>query len=153
MSRLFETKVYLPPDLARALDLFAARSRRSKSEIVRAALASFLSADGPEQLEAALGRRLDRMSRQLERLERDVTIADEALALFIRAWLTATPSVPDSLRAAAEAKGRERYVGFVEALGRRLAAGRSLASEVLEEGSTAAPANGGEVGDDDEPPR
>lgn len=135
MSRLLETKVYLPPDLVRALDLFATRTRRPKSEIVRAAVASFLSADGPEQLEAALGRRLDRMSRQLERLERDVTIADEALALFIRAWLIATPAVPEQTRVAAEAKGRERYLGFVEALGRRLAAGRSLAKEVLEEGA------------------
>jgi predicted transcriptional regulator len=145
VSKLLETKVYLPPDLVRALDLFAARSRRPKSEIVRAAVASFLSADGPEQLEAALGRRLDRMSRQLERLERDVAIADEALALFIRAWLTATPAVPESVRAAAEAKGRERYVGFIEALGRRLAGGRSLGREVLSEGASEALAR-----DDDE---
>lgn len=133
MSKVFQTKVYLPADQLRALDLLAARTGRPKSEIVRAAVASFLSADGPDQLEAALGRRLDRIARHLERLERDLAISNEAHGLFVKAWLTATPAVPGAGRAAAEAKGRERYAGFIEALGRRLAAGRSLAKEVLEE--------------------
>lgn len=139
---MIETKVYLPPDLARAVAQLAARTRKNKSEIVRAALASFLSPDASEQMEAAIGRRLDRTSRQIERLERDISIANEALAMFIRAWLTATPALPEVGRAAAEAKARERYQGFVQALGRRLAAGRSLAKEVLEDrpGADAAPA-------------
>lgn len=128
-----ETKVYLPADLARALDEMAIRTRRPKSEIMRAAVASFLSSDGSERMEAAVTRRLDRMSRQVERLERDVTIANEAIALFIRAWLTATPPLPEGAQTAAHAKGRERYEGFVEALGRRIASGRSFAREVVEE--------------------
>jgi hypothetical protein len=138
VSALIETKAYLTADLVRALDLFSARSGRPKSEIVRAAVASFLSADGPDRLEAALGRRLDRIVRQIERLERDLAIGTEAQALFVRAWLTATPAVPEAARVAAEAKGRERYAGFVEALGRRLAAGRSLAKEALEDFEPAA---------------
>ena len=56
-----ETKVYLPADLAKALDQLSIRTRRPKSEIVRAALASFMSPDGAERTEAALVRRLDRM--------------------------------------------------------------------------------------------
>lgn len=128
-----ETKVYLPADLARALDEMATRTRRPKSEVVRAAVASFLSPDGSERVEAAVTRRLDRMSRQIERLERDVTIGNEAMALFVRAWLTATPPLPDATQVAAQAKGRERYEGFVEALGRRMATGRNLAREVLED--------------------
>lgn len=128
-----ETKVYLPPDLARALDDIARRTRRPKSEVVRAAVASFLSPDGSEKMEAAVTRRLDRMSRQIERLERDLTIGNEATALFIRAWLTATPPVPEGAQLAANAKGRERYEGFVDALGRRVAAGKTLVREVLED--------------------
>ena len=134
-----ETKVYLPADLARALDETATRTRRPKSEVVRAAVASFLSPDGSERMEAAVTRRLDRMSRQVERLERDLAIANEAIALFIRAWLTATPPLPDAAQAAAQAKGRERYDGFIEALGRRMASGRSFAREVLDD----APSGGG----------
>lgn len=133
MAGKIETKVYLPPDVARALDQLAARTRRPKSEIVRAAVASFLSPDGSERLEAALVRRLDRMGRQIERLERDTGIGNEALALFIRAWLTATPPVAEGAQLAAQAKGRERYEGFIEALGRRLASGRSFTREVLDD--------------------
>jgi hypothetical protein len=84
-------------------------------------------------MEAALGRRLDRLTRQVERLERHVTISNEALALFVRFWLTSTPPLPDTAPSAAQAKGRERYEGFVEALGRRLAKGQTLAQEISQD--------------------
>jgi hypothetical protein len=89
--------------------------------------------DGADRLEGALARRLDRMTRQIERLERHIDISNEALALFVRFWLTSTPPLPDAAQPAAQAKGRERYEGFVEALGRRLARGRKLADEIVRE--------------------
>src|SRR5216683_3915786 len=123
----------LPPDLAGKLADYAARKRVPQALVVETALASHLSPDGADRLEAALARRLDRMTRQLERVERHVTISNEALALFVRFWLTSTPPVPDTAQAAAQAKGRERYEGFVEALGRRLAKGKSLAQELAQD--------------------
>lgn len=123
----------LPPDLALRLADYAARKRVSQALIVEAALASFLSPDSSERLEGAVGRRLDRLIRQVERLERNVTISNEALALFVRFWLTATPPLPDTAQPAAQAKGRERYEGYVEVLGRRLAKGRTLAEEISQD--------------------
>ena len=120
----------LPPDLAGKLADYADRKRIPQALVVETALPSHLSPDGADRLEAALARRLDHMSRQIERLERHVTISNEALALFVRFWLTSTPPLPDTAQAAAQAKGRERYDGFIEALGRRLARGRTLADEV-----------------------
>jgi hypothetical protein len=70
------------------------------------------------------------MTRQIEHIERHVTISNEALAVFVRFWLTSTPALPDTALAAAQTKGRERHDGFVQALGRRLARGRKLADEV-----------------------
>ena len=125
--------LYFDQATTRALDELAARRKVSKSAIVEAAVASFLSPDGADQREAAFTRRLDRLTRQVERLERDQTITLEAIGLFIRAWLTATPPLAESAQAAAQAKGRERYESFVETLGRRLQSGRSLAKEVTEE--------------------
>ena len=98
----------LPPDLARRLADYAHRKRLPQATIVEAALVSHLSPDGADRLEAALARRLDRTTRQIERLERHVTISNEALALFVRFWLTATPPLPDAAQPAAQAKGRER---------------------------------------------
>jgi predicted transcriptional regulator len=121
----------LPPDLAGKLADYAHRKRVSQALVVEAALASHLSPDGTDRLEAALARRLDRMTRQIERLERHVIISNEALALFVRFWLTSTSPLPDTARPVAQIKGRERYEGFVEALARRLARGRTLADEVV----------------------
>jgi hypothetical protein len=121
----------LPPDLAVQLADYASRKRVPQALVVETALVSLLSPDGANRLEAALARRLDRMSRQIETLDRHVTITNEALALFIRFWLTSTPPLPDTVQAAAQTKGRERYEGFLEALGRRLARGRTLADEVV----------------------
>ena len=122
--------VYFDPSLSPELDALAARHKVSKSQIIEAALASYLSPDTADQREAAITRRLDRRTRAVERLERDVTIGNEAVALFVRFWLTMTPPLPDTMRTAAQAKGRERYEGFVETLGRRLAKGNILAREV-----------------------
>ena len=120
----------LPPELGSKLADYAARKNVPQALVVETALASYLSPDGADRLEAALARRLDRMTRQLERLERHGRISSEALALFVRFWLTSTPPLPDAAQAAAQAKGKQRYDGFVEALGRRVAKGRTLADEI-----------------------
>jgi predicted transcriptional regulator len=106
----------LPPELARQLADHAGRKRLHQAFVVETALASFLSPDNSERMEAALGKRLDRLTRQVERLERQITISNEAMALFVRFWLTATSPVPDTALPAAQAKGRERYQRFIEAL-------------------------------------
>src|ERR1700732_2071592 len=123
----------LPPDLAGQLADYAGRRRVPQALVVETALSSYLSPDNSERMEAALGRRLDRLTRQVERLERHVTITNEALALFVRFWLTATPALPDTAQAAARSKGHERYEGYIEALVRRLAKGQSLAKELAQD--------------------
>jgi len=64
--------VYFPPEMLQQIADLADRKRLSRSAIVEAAVASFLSPDGSDKMEAALTRRLDRLSRQVQRLERDV---------------------------------------------------------------------------------
>ena len=122
--------VYLEPEVMRSLIDYAEHRGKSKSLIAEAAIGIFLSPDAAERQEAVFARRLDRLTRQIERLERDVAISVEALALFVRFWLTATPTLPEQAQAAARAKGAERYDAFVEALGRRLAKGPTLVREV-----------------------
>lgn len=123
--------VYFDPATSRALDAHAVRAKVSKSAIVDAAVASFLSPDGADRREAAVTRRMDRMSRQLDRLERDQTVTIEALGLFVRAWFTATPALAESARSAANDRGRERYESFLQKLSERVQQGRSLAKEVV----------------------
>lgn len=123
----------LPPDLSRQLADFAGRKRVSQALVVETALASFLSPDGSDQLEAALSRRLDRLSRQADLLAWHVEVSNEALALFIRFWLTNNAPLPDTALAAAQAMGRERYESFVDALNRRMEFGPRLKDEIAQD--------------------
>ena len=125
------TKVFLPPETIRKLDAVSRRTGRGKSEIARAAIESYLSPDSSEAAEGALTRRLDRLSRQMDRHERDLTIVTEAVAMFIRTWLKITPAMSSAEDRAATAKGQERYAAFVERLAHRISEGRLLRSEVL----------------------
>ena len=86
-----QVSVYLDPEVMQSLSVYAARREQPMSLIAEAAIASFLSPDADERREAAIAKRLDQQDRRLARLERDVGIAVETLALFIRFWLTTTP--------------------------------------------------------------
>ncbi len=120
----------LPPHISRQLAEFAIRKRTTQASIVETAIASFLSPDGSERMEAAVTRRLDRLTKQNERLEFQIEVTNEALALFVRFWLTANPSLPDAALAAAQAQGRERFESFVEALSRKLESGQRMTEEL-----------------------
>lgn len=122
--------VSLPVEMIDQIAQLAIRQRLTRSAIVEAAVASFLSPDGVGRLEAAFARRLDRLTRQVHRLERNCGISTETLALFVRFWLTITPPLPPEAQATAQAKGRERYEGFIEALAHRLNQGRTLLNEI-----------------------
>ena len=101
--------VYLEPEAEKRLAEVAALKGLSKSSIVAAALWSFLSPDGGDRREAAIAKRLDRLTRQFDRLERDQTILIETVALFVRHTLTVTAPLPAVHQEAAIAQGRERF--------------------------------------------
>jgi hypothetical protein len=125
--------LFIESEHARRLGQLAAMKGVSKSSIIAAALASWLSPDSGDQREAATSKRLDRLSRQFERLERDQSILIETLALYVRYFLTVTTPVPEAHQEAARAQGKARYTQFVEQLGRHLLRGQSLVKEVHEE--------------------
>lgn len=128
-----QISVYLEPDVMTMLSDYAARREQPMSLIVEAAVASFLSPDDAERREALITRRLDQIDRRMTRLERDVSISVETLAVFVRFWLTTTPALPEPAAQAARAKAGERYEAFVSALGRRLAQGPKLRQEISED--------------------
>ncbi|MFG1204559.1 CopG family transcriptional regulator [Xanthobacter aminoxidans] len=128
-----QISVYLDPDTMALLADYAARRDQPQSLIAEAAIASFLSPDAAERREAAIAKRLDQLDRRMTRMERDVGISVETLAVFIRFWLTTTPALPEPAAQAARAKAGERYEAFVAALGRRLAKGPRLGQEITED--------------------
>ncbi len=125
--------VYLDPEIMTALADYAARRDHSRSLVAEAAIASFLSPDAAERQEAATTKRLDQIDRRMTRMERDVSISVETLAVFIRFWLATTPPLPEPQQNAAKSQAGSRYDAFVAALGRRLAQGPKLQQEISED--------------------
>jgi hypothetical protein len=112
MTMKSRLSVYLDPALMTQLAELAERKKKSMSLVAETAIASLLTPDEADRREAAVARRLDRLTRQIERLERDLAISVEATALFIRYWLMITPSVPNDFQTA-----RHRTEGVPRGLG------------------------------------
>jgi hypothetical protein len=125
--------VFLEIEHAKRLDELATMKGLSKSSIVAAALASFLYPDGGDRREAAIARRLDQLTRQFDKLERDQNILIETIALYVRYYLSVTLPVPEAHQEAVRAQGRARFEQFVQQLARHLQRGNSLVKEVHEE--------------------
>jgi hypothetical protein len=122
--------VYFDPNLLAQVEALALRRQVSKSAIVEAAVASFLSGDTADRLEAAMSRRLDKLGREIHALDEDLAVLGETVSLFIRIWLSSTPPLPESAQAGARAKGAERFEGFMQMLGKRLATSDGFLKEL-----------------------
>lgn len=123
----------LEPDLSEKLDRLCRSPGATKSEIVARAVEAFIERRGMSELDQRYARRLDRISNDLDRAQRDVEMILESLALFIRFTITlnAHTPLPDK---ATQAVARERFQKFVEQVGRQIAGGkRSLGQNQQEE--------------------
>lgn len=118
-----------------AARLYALSRRQSKTltEIVDAALTDFFADNANDERDAAIVRRLDRLSRQFDRLERQNTVLGETLALYVRYFLMVTPQVPSHQLDAARAKGEQQFEQFLEQLGRDLQSGKRVIQRAVDD--------------------
>ncbi|HEY7959580.1 MAG TPA: CopG family transcriptional regulator [Sphingomicrobium sp.] len=120
---LVRHQLFLPRALSERLETLALGPGASKSRILADALSAWLERRGADELELRFMGRLDRISNQLARVERNSTIELESLALFVRYMLTVNAPLPEGDEAA-RAIGRDRFAAFVERVGQQLASGR-----------------------------
>jgi hypothetical protein len=125
--------LYIEPEHMVRLNQLALMKGVTKSSIIAVALTSYLSPDAADRRDAAMAKRLDKLTRQFGKLERDQNILIETLALHVLHTLTVELPSPDPHHDAIQAAGRERFAQFVTQLGRRLQEGKSLVREVYEE--------------------
>ena len=116
-------QLFLPRDVAERFEALAAEPGASKSSILAAALTAFLNRRGASELEERFAIRLDRISNQLARIERDGQVSLESLGLFIRYMLTVNAPLAEEDEVA-RAIGRDRFAAFVARVGKMLASGR-----------------------------
>jgi hypothetical protein len=133
-SQRIQVHTRLPTDLSARLRTFASGKGSSQNSIVQKALKKYLddSLDGPLIL-----RRLDRLSRAVTRLHRDVTVIADALAVFVQIYLAHTPRLLESEKRSAEKAALERFEQFAENVAARVASGRSVLKKLVPEGADA----------------
>ena len=120
---LVRHQLFLPRDVSERLEALAAKPGTTKSSILTAAVIVFLDRRGTSELDERFGLRLDRISNQLGRIERDGHVTIESLALFIRYMLTVNAPLPEEDEVS-RAIGRDRFAAFVTRVGQQLASGR-----------------------------
>jgi predicted transcriptional regulator len=125
MNRLGKVRyqLVLPAELAKRFEEIAAAPGASKSSILVAALSAFVERRGTSELEQRFAIRLDRISRQLERIERNGHVELESLALFVRYMLSVNAPLAEEDEVA-RAIGRDRFAAFIARVGQQLASGR-----------------------------
>jgi hypothetical protein len=111
----------------------------TKSAIVEAALDRFLNPVDQIGDSTTVARRLASMSRQLDRLDRDLRIVSETVALMARFHLAVTPPLPAAAQRAACTLGAERFDEFAAQVKRRVHLGTPLMRQTMERVGAARP--------------
>ena len=109
--------------MSERFEQLAAAPGASRSKLLAAAVDAWLNRRGASELDERFGLRLDRISNQLARIERDGHVAIESLALFIRYMLTVNAPLAEEDEVS-RAIGRDRFAAFVTRVGQQLASGR-----------------------------
>ncbi len=123
---------YLSEAMTERLELVAETHRLSKSAILERALQVYLSQDAGGRPVSLCGLHQEESRKALNRLERDVAIATELLATFVRYFVTITPPMPANETEAARALGRLRFDQVIAGISRRLKTDQRLIARVLD---------------------
>ena len=122
--------LYLSEVMSQRLEIMTETHRVAKSEILERALKRYLVNESGGRPADLLVLQQESNTRSFRRLERDLAIATELIATFVRYFVTITPPLPGSEHAAARALGQLRFDQVIEDIGRRLRTDRSLIARV-----------------------
>jgi len=114
-----------------------ARGDTTEGAIVDAALTAYFESAYDS---VRIQRRLDRLTRQSGRLERNLGFLSELVAAYIKLWLGHTPELPESAKPAAERAAKPRYERLLDYVGEHLAGGRTALAQAFSEDEPSAAA-------------
>lgn len=125
-------QLFLPGALSERLEALARAPGASKSAILADAVQAWLDRRASGELEDRFGRRLDRLTSTLGRVERNSHVILETLSLFIRYELATYVPLSESDHAG-RALAIKRFNEFVEIVGRMVAAEKRTIAAAVEE--------------------
>ena len=129
-KRTRKVTVRLKEELYNRLSVATERPGFGKSMVVEAALERFL---GPApSVEDVVQERFDDMDVKFDRLERDVRMMAETIALHTRYHLSVIPPLPQSRQQEAALLGDKRFKVLAEQVDRRVRLGQPLMQETID---------------------
>lgn len=121
---------YLSFDLHKEFKTYCKAKGLTESSVVEAAIKEYL--DDSKDI-TLLYRRLDRMNRGLGRVERDLNITSEFLAVFVQIWFAYTPQLPDSEKESAQRLSMKRYKKLLEHVVNAIGNGKRFIDDFVSE--------------------
>ena len=98
--------------------------------VVEAAIRDYVSGVSDPEL---LMRRLDRLGRAQDRVQRDIDLMMETFAIFVKLWFAHTPAVAQESKRAAQSAAETRYRQFIEYVGQQFAGGHRFIQDLPHE--------------------
>lgn len=124
--------IYINEDLAGRLAAAADQLGVTKSGLIAAALHRFLDDSEGHVASSPVQHELAGMRRQLDRLDHELKIVGETVAMHARYHLTVTPAFPEAEQRAACTLGAARFDEFATQVGRRVQTCKPLIRETLD---------------------
>ncbi|MGV7215156.1 hypothetical protein [Bradyrhizobium sp. UFLA05-112] len=127
--RTRKVSVQLSETIFESLEAASGRAGAGKSMVVQAALERFLNPAPP--MEEMVHEAFHRIGDQIERLESELAIIAETVALHARYHVTVTPPMPPSQQRDACVLGYRRFKALAGQVDRRVRSGRPLMRETI----------------------
>jgi predicted transcriptional regulator len=123
--------LYLSEATTQQLQIVAETHHVSKSEILERALRRYLVSENTDRSYDLMNIQQEATTRSLRRVERDLAIAVELTATFVRYFLMITPPLPEDVHEAARALGQLRFERVIESVANRLKTDRGVVARVM----------------------
>jgi predicted transcriptional regulator len=124
--------VRLSPQLFEQLQAAAESQASTKTAVIEAALDRFLALESQHTDDTNVLRQFQLMGQKLERIERDLNLVNETVALHARYHLTMAPPMPQAQQRAACILGLERFEAFAAQVAMRVGLGTPLMRETID---------------------
>ena len=118
----------IPPQLAVQLKGYRALTGASESAVVEAALRKHLDLDSDAE---RILRRFDRLNRRVARLQREVEVNAEFMAVWAQMWLATTPLLPAGEKEQGRLAAAKRYEEMTAYVIKRLNGPKRLLTDIL----------------------
>lgn len=117
----------LPIHMVQQLKYVSKERGVTEGSIVEAAVRNYL---GKTENEDVVLKKIDRMSRQIDKLRKENKAMLEVVSSFVRVYLTHTQEIPEHQKREAENKGSRKFARFMELVAKNLESSKPFFEEL-----------------------